>query len=102
MHGDLFLVIVILVFGCAAFLFGLVYVLCALFAAMGRGLLGLFRPLGHVGGRCGITSRPLVCPRANCRKAEYRNARFCSQCGARLVENRSEPRVSQSPTWWLG
>ena len=84
MHGDLLLVVLILVFGCAAFLFGLVYVVGCVVTAVGRGMWGLFRP-----SRCSgppaparASSRPLRCPRVNCRKVEYRNARFCSQCGA--------------------
>jgi len=103
-QGDLLLVGLMLVFGCAAFLFGLVYVLCALFASVGRGIWGLVRPLGRVGsGGCLSLGRgPLVCPRANCRKAEYRNARFCSQCGARLLETHAAPPRAQHPTWWLG
>ncbi len=102
MQGEALLVVLIVVFGCAAFLFGLVYVVCAVFAAIGRGFWGLVRPLGRIGpvGSLRPGGRPLVCPRANCRKAEYREARFCSQCGARL--ERLQPPPSPHPMWWLG
>jgi len=88
MHGDLLLVVLILVFGCAAFLFGLVYVVWCVVGTVGRGMWSLVRPRRHVGNpvcRGGRTfGRAVYCPRPNCRKAEYRNARFCSQCGATL------------------
>lgn len=87
MHGDVLLVILILVFGCAAFLFGVIYVICQVLAWIGRGLFGIFMPRrsagepgaasGHRGGR--------VCPRAGCGKVEYRDARYCSQCGMPLT-----------------
>jgi len=86
MHGDLLLVVLILVFGCAAFLFGLVYVVGYVLSAVGRGMWGLVRPCRGPGPteRVQRLSRPLRCSRVNCRKVEYRNARFCSQCGAPL------------------
>lgn len=86
MHGDLLLVVLILVFGCAAFLFGLVYVVYWVLGAAGRGLWSLVRPSQRGGAamRIGWRSRPVFCPRPNCRKVEYRNASYCSQCGAPL------------------
>ena len=86
MHGDLLLVVLILVFGCAAFLFGLVYVVGCVVSAVGRGMWTLVRPWRRGGTAENVRtfSRPLRCSRVNCRKVEYRNARFCSQCGARL------------------
>jgi hypothetical protein len=86
MHGDAVLIVLLLVFGCVAFLFGVVYLLCQSFAWVGRGLLGIFRPCrraDEAGPRMpGLRSR--VCPNERCRKVEYRKARFCSQCGTRL------------------
>ena len=84
MHGDLLLVVLILVFGCAAFLFGLVYVVGCVVSAVGRGMWTLIHPSRCSGPPAPARklSRPLRCPRVNCRKVEYRNARFCSQCGA--------------------
>ena len=88
MHGDLLLVVLILVFGCAAFLFGLVYVVWCVVGAVGRGMWSLVRPGRPVGISACREARKFVravyCPRLNCRKVEYRNARFCSQCGAPL------------------
>ena len=86
MHGDLLLVALILVFGCAAFLFGLMYVIWCVVGAVGRGMWGLVRPWRRIGTeeRVRTLGRPVFCPRLNCRKVEYRSARFCSQCGAPL------------------
>lgn len=86
MHGDLLLVVLILVFGVAAFLFGLAYVVWCIVGGIGRGMWSLVRPWGRAGKgvRVCAFSRPMLCPRANCRKVEHRNARFCSQCGAQL------------------
>jgi len=88
MHGDLLLVVLILVFGCAAFLFGLVYMVWCVVGTVGRAMWSLVRPRRHVGTpSCRenrMFGRAVYCPRPNCRKAEYRNARFCSQCGAQL------------------
>ncbi len=83
MHGDAVLIVLLLVFGCVAFGFGVIYLLCQLLAWVWRGLLGIFRPgrgADEVGPRMpGLRSR--VCPNEHCRKVEYREARFCSQCG---------------------
>ena len=86
MQGDLLLVALILVFGVAAFLFGLVYVVWCIVGGIGRGMWSLLRPLRPVGkmGRACTFGGTVYCPRLNCRKVEYRNARFCSQCGATL------------------
>ena len=86
MQGDLLLVALILVFGVAAFLFGLVYVVWCVVGAVGRGMWSLVRPWRPVptAERARPFGRAVYCPRLNCRKVEYRNARFCSQCGATL------------------
>ena len=86
MNGDLLLVVLILVFGCADFLFGLVYVVWCVVGAVGRAMWSLVRPRRPVGTaeRVRTFGRAVYCPRLNCRKVEYRNARFCSQCGAPL------------------
>ena len=86
MHGDLLLVALILVFGVAGFLFGLVYVVWCFVGAVGRGMWSLLHPGRPVGKseRAGTFGRAVYCPRRNCLKVEYRNARFCSQCGAPL------------------
>lgn len=85
MHGDLLLLVLMLVFGCAAFLFGLVYVVWCVVGTVGRGMWSLLRPWRPVRTeRARTFGRAVYCPRLNCRKVEYRNARFCSQCGAPL------------------
>ena len=87
MSGDPFVIVLILVLGCAAFIFGIIYLIGRLFGAAGRGLMWVFR-----GGRgrpsAGTPRGPkmLICSREQCRKVELREGRFCGQCGAPLVE----------------
>lgn len=87
MHGDVLLVILILVFGCAAFLFGVIYVICQFVAWIGRALFGIFIPRRSVTTPGSATHNPRgrVCPREGCGKVEHRDARFCSQCGMTLT-----------------
>lgn len=88
MPGNAFLLILLLVVGCAAFIFSVIYLFCRLFSWVGRGVLGARKPCGQtrmsehpVGG-----SQRRVCPNVQCRKVEHRReARFCSQCGGRLT-----------------
>ncbi len=87
MHGEAFAVVLILIFGCAAFFFGLIYGFCRLFAWLGRGVWGLVWPqrLSDDGPRAVGWSRPGSCPNRRCKNVEYRRgARYCSQCGAPL------------------
>lgn len=87
MHGgDVLLVVLLLVFGCAAFFFGVICVLCHLFAWMGRGVAGIFHPHRSVGAspRPGLGSRRRKCPNERCRRIEHRAALYCSQCGTPL------------------
>jgi hypothetical protein len=83
MHGDLLLVALVLVLGCAGFFIGVIYLACSFFAFIGRSLLGLGRHGGAAACGCGPRlGRMRVCPRERCRKVERRAARYCSQCGA--------------------
>lgn len=88
MHGDALVVVLVLVFGCAAFFFGLLYMLCRIVAWFGRGVANVFRPASRLarGGSTPRRSAVRVCPRERCRRVEYRrDARYCSQCGAPLM-----------------
>ena len=84
MHGDLLLVVGILVFGCAAFLFVVGYLLWSGIEFIGTRLVRLGRPRQQ--GEAGqmVTLR---CPRERCGIVEHRRATFCRQCGARLVSS---------------
>lgn len=88
MHGDLLLVVLVLVLGIAAFLFGLVYVVWCVVGAFGRGMWSLVRPRRFAGTRtrreAPAFGRAVYCPRPNCGKVEHRLARYCSQCGEKL------------------
>ena len=85
MPGDPLVVVLILIIGCAAFLFCVLYVFGRMFSIIGQGFMSMFRggrPPSEPGGfRAG---QVLICSREQCRKTEYRNGRFCSQCGAPL------------------
>ncbi len=100
MHGDALIIVLVLIFGCAAFFFGLIYAACRLITWMAGGLWGVFRPQGP---RAAIASRAgggsaRTCSRYRCRKVECRReARYCSQCGAPLpngFERRKSARAS--------
>ena len=87
MHGDALLLILVMVFGCAAFFFGVIYLVFRVFAWFGRGFVGVFRtapPKEPVGGPHRRRAL-LVCPREECQRVEgRRDARYCSQCGVSL------------------
>ncbi len=85
MHGDVLLIVLVLVFGCAAFFFGILYALGRAVAWVGRGVWGVCRPGSPPVGPRGLGVR--FCPRTECRRVERRrDARYCSQCGQRLPE----------------
>lgn len=87
MHGEVVVIVLVLVVGCAAFLFGVLYLVSQLFVGIGRGLMSLIRPRSSnqaAGPVRGMAGR--MCPNPRCRKTEYRKARYCSQCGARLTD----------------
>jgi hypothetical protein len=91
MHGELPILVLILIFGCAAFFFGVVYLIGRAIAWLAKSLASL------VGWSCDSAVAPgrparmgaqqrRVCPRSGCHRVEYRHgARYCSQCGARLI-----------------
>ncbi len=85
MPGEPFIFIAVLLLGLAAFFFSAIYVVVrvvgAVFSSLGRllGGSGVRRPIDRE-APVGI-----ACPREGCRNVEYRHARFCSQCGARLL-----------------
>ena len=87
MHGEVLLVILILVFGWAACLFGIIYFVLKFVSLLGRKVFGVFKPdpLTPAAERSMVGARRRICPRELCRKVEYRDARYCSQCGAQLT-----------------
>ena len=93
MGADPLLILLILVFGCAAFFLGLLYLIGRVFTTAGRGFRRLVggRARGANGAQHYCGTRPLACPRASCRNVEHRPATFCSRCGARLGESEQGP-----------
>lgn len=84
-----FVIVFVLVFGCAAFLFGILYLVCRLIGGAGRCMIRVLSP-PHERLRerpADAGSKGLMCTHRRCRRIEYRSrARFCSQCGAPLTE----------------
>ena len=89
MPADAVIVVVfMLVVGCAAFLFGILYLIGRLISGVGRCMMRAVRPgrRQNAGTPVARRSRIQVCPREQCQKVENRrDARFCSQCGTRLT-----------------
>jgi hypothetical protein len=87
MHADVVVLILVLVLGCAAFIFGILYVIGRLIGGIGRGVISIFRSSrpGASAQRFNPCRKMRVCPRPECRKIENRDALYCSQCGARLT-----------------
>ena len=87
-----FVVVLVLVFGCAAFLLWILYCLGWIAGKAGGGFLRLFG-----GGRRFKTmqreARALICTNERCRKVEYREGRYCSQCGSPLEPQRNSVDV---------
>ena len=85
MHEGVVLVLIVALFALAALLFGLFTVLWGIVAgawrAVARFFVGSDRTGRSVPRRRG---KPLICQDERCRKVEYREATFCSQCGRRL------------------
>ena len=87
MPGDPVVVVFILIVGCAAFLFCILYMFGRMLGFIGQGFMSLFRGRRLAGPSGGIPGKKaLICSREQCRKIEYRNGRFCSQCGAPLTK----------------
>jgi len=86
MQVDLLVIGLILVFGCAAFLFGILYAIFQLLAGIGGAIWSALFPgrTKRVGRERAAGRRRRICPRPRCRRVEYRDANFCSQCGQRL------------------
>jgi len=87
MYGDPLILVLVLALGSLSFFAGVVYVFCRMVAMIGRGFLRMFGLyVGPPRDADGIPDGvPRVCPRPQCRQIEYRRARFCGQCGARLM-----------------
>lgn len=88
MPADAVIVVVfVLVVGCAAFLFGILYTVARLIGGALRCMMHGVRPR-HRGvkyARPATAARVQVCANEQCRKTESRKgARFCSRCGMPL------------------
>lgn len=86
MQLDILGFFLVIVLGCAAFLFSIGFVIVQAFTFMGRTLYRALFGGGWAGDQGGEGGVLRVCPR--CRKAERRPARFCSQCGLRFPDDR--------------
>ncbi len=88
MHGESLLIIFVLLFGCAAFLFGVIYLIGRTIGWLVSGLANLF---GFRRDRLPDMAKPVasnepVCTREGCGRIERRRgARYCGHCGAPLA-----------------
>jgi len=83
--GDLLLVGVVLVLGCAAFFVGVIYLFCSFVAFVGRGMLALVFPRRRMGRiLSSLTRNGGVCPNPKCGEVDGRPARYCGHCGTRM------------------
>jgi hypothetical protein len=78
--------LLMLLLGWASLLFVTFFVIYRVIGGIGRGVAAMFRPhrAGGGGRRLNPGGAARVCPRPQCRKVEYRDAFYCSQCGAPL------------------
>lgn len=104
MHADIALVLLVIVFGCAAFLFGLVYIVGGIVMTVGRGIFGMFRPHRLRSG-CGVRvsgfsdATASTCPK--CHHIDARGGRYCSRCGTRADARKTVSRRPESANWWM-
>jgi len=105
MHVEVLVVVMVAAIGIAAFFFGIFYALFGVLRFVWRcilGGLGLGRPRIAPTRSASMWSidqamqgpalgswrqRPNVCVRPRCHRVEYRQARYCSQCGAPLAKS---------------
>lgn len=90
MNVDLPIVLLLLVVGCAAFLFGIFYAFCRIIGAFFDGVVSFLRPkrLRVPDSVFMMRDDQSHCPRSKCGKLERRDGLYCSQCGARLTRTR--------------
>ena len=98
MHADLALMLLVLVFGCAAFLFGIVHFVYWMLSTVWGGLVTVVTPTSKKPSRKAGTAPATrqVCPNRDCRHAEWREASYCCRCGARLTPPRAEARARRT------
>lgn len=93
MQVDLLVFLIVLVFGLAAFILGVIALIWKAVSAVGMSLVRLVTP-GRKARAQAVRQAGLICRNPHCRKVEYRSARFCSQCGRPLWMEPSAPQFS--------
>lgn len=88
MFGDIPIFLFVLVLGCIAFFFCVFMFAYRIMGSLGRGVGHIFTRNHRTALMNGpnTTKRVLVCPTVYCRKLEYRDAQFCSQCGTKFTK----------------
>ncbi len=87
MHIDIGVMLLVLVLGCATVIFGVLYAIARVIGTIGRVIWSVCRPTTRHQATSGVpTTRVRICPQPQCRSAEYRDAVYCSQCGALLMD----------------
>jgi len=91
-HGDILILLLVVILGVAAFFFGVLYMLWEVLATVFRGARRALSPRGRGSKPSPPAARPVrsrtfrVCQNPRCRHVEQRAARFCSQCGGELAD----------------
>lgn len=82
--GDLLLVGVVLVLGCAAFFIGVIYLFCSFLTVVGRTMFSFVFPRRQFAPRALLPGRRRNCPNPKCGEVENRAARYCGHCGSEM------------------
>lgn len=83
MHGEVIAFLLLLTIGCAAFLYGVVWLVARCVGVVGGAFLSM---LGFGPRRwASVNAREVrVCTNSRCRRIEIRAGRYCASCGAPL------------------
>lgn len=82
--GDILIVGLVLVLGCAAFFVGVIYLFCSFLAVLGRGMISMVFPNWKPSRPRILSGRIRACPNPKCGQLENRPARFCGHCGTEM------------------
>ena len=83
MHGEVLAFLLLLTIGCAAFLYGVVWLVARCVAIVGGAFLSMLG-LGSRHRSSANAREVRVCTNPRCRRIEIRAGRYCASCGAPL------------------
>lgn len=83
MHGEVIAFLLLLAIGCAAFLYGVVWLVARCVGVVGGAFLSVLG-LGPRHRTSASAREVRVCTNYRCRRIETRTGRYCASCGAPL------------------